>query len=61
MKRQTNQLEKGTVNMNYSQKANPDASNSELDAKVVVKDEKDLPYLYKEILKFEEWNRKNYC
>ena len=46
--------------MNYSQKANPNASDSELDAKIVVKNEKDLPYLYKEILKFEEWNRKNY-
>ena len=23
-------------------------------------DKKDLPYLYNEILKFEEWNRKNY-
>ena len=51
--------------MNYSQKANPNASNSELDAKILIKNEeqggKDLPYLYKEILKFEEWNRKNYC
>ena len=48
--------------MNYSQKANPNASNSELDAKILIKnEEKDLPYLYKEILKFEEWNRKNYC
>jgi len=46
--------------MTFSRKANPNASNSELDAKVVVKNEKDLPYLYKEILKFEEWNRKNY-
>ena len=46
--------------MTFSQKANSNASNSELDAKVVVKNEKDLPYLYKEILKFEEWNRKNY-
>ena len=46
--------------MTFSQKANPNASNSELDAKVIVKNEKDLPYLYKEILKFEEWNRKNY-
>ena len=46
--------------MTFSQKANPEASNSELDAKVVVKNEKDLPYLYNEILKFEEWNRKNY-
>ncbi len=41
--------------------ANPNASNSELDAKVVVKNDKELPYLYQEILKFEEWNRKNYC
>ena len=47
--------------MTYSRKANPDASNSELDAKVVVKNDKELPYLYNEILKFEEWNRKNYC
>ena len=47
--------------MRYSQKANPNASNSELDAKVVVKNDKELPYLYNEILKFEEWNRKNYC
>ena len=46
--------------MTFSRKANPNASDSELDVKVVVKDEKDLPYLYKEILKFEEWNRKNY-
>ena len=47
--------------MNYSQKANPNASNSELDAKIIIKNkEKDLPYLYKEILKYEEWNRKNY-
>ena len=61
MKRQTNQLEQGRVNMNYSQKANPNASDSELEAKIIVKDDKDLPYLYKEILKFEEWNRKNYC
>ena len=60
MKRQTNQLEQGRVNMNYSQKANSNASDSELEAKIVVKNEKDLPYLYKEILKFEEWNRKNY-
>ena len=48
------------IKMTFSRKANPNASNSELDAKVVVKNEKDLPYLYKEILKFEEWNRKNY-
>ena len=47
--------------MRYSQKANPNESNSELDAKVVVKNDKELPYLYNEILKFEEWNRKNYC
>ena len=50
--------------MNYSQKANPDASNSENEAKIVIDhnktDKKDLPYLYKEILKFEEWNRRNY-
>ena len=47
--------------MNYSQKANPNASDSELDAKIIIKNEdKDIPYFYKEILKFEEWNRKNY-
>ena len=46
--------------MTFSRKANSNASNSELDAKIIVKNEKDLPYLYKEILKFEEWNRKNY-
>ena len=50
--------------MTYSRKANPNASNSELEAKIVIDhnktDKEDLPYLYNEILKFEEWNRKNY-
>ena len=45
--------------MNYSQKANPNASNSELDAKIVVKDEKDLPYLYSQILEYYEWEKKH--
>ena len=60
MIRQTNQLDQRRVKMTFSQKANSNASDSELEAKIVVKNEKDLPYLYKEILKFEEWNRKNY-
>jgi len=70
--------------MTFSRKANPNASDSELEAKIVIdhnkpelppilntkeynslvqkykQDKKDLPYLYNEILKFEEWNRKNY-
>tara|TARA_B100000902_G_scaffold386462_1_gene429166 strand:- start:1377 stop:1535 length:159 start_codon:yes stop_codon:yes gene_type:complete len=49
--------------MNYSQKANPNASDSELDAKKVISKEspreENIPYLYSQILEYYEWEKKH--